>query len=666
MDAGCDSFSMMKIKLFTLTMFAAALGFGGLVPQAGAETIYGGSYAPEGLRFPAVIELLADTPYYAEADTYNAKPEGTFAPQEVHVLEAQSAWSTGESTWKIDTMFGPRWIRPKPWEIDIAPPERIMLLEETSLYRTKSTKGGAVAALSPQEVEVTDAQKQWFYTNDPGSKAWIRVHTTWLGDLWAHIPVNQIGTVQKVQRKAHYYNLPSKSELGAAMGVGQQQDWSNAKDGDFPIVAEFTTIYDRAFEVQTDQGTSWTRDKGVAILPADETLKIVRETPLFPTVFGGLPKESAVLKDETVTVFEKIVEPLWSGRGPYEIWHNSTWYHVRTSKGTGWINKLVGEPESAVPVHWKVAIKDQKELQHYPEVPFNDTTLLLRNQTVEVTEAWNQPNSGVMWLRVNVDNRSGWISYWSNTLDKVEDQDTPTVAYIAKAGTNGVGIAPAAKDGLQLYTGERIGYTEKGKSYLDAAQLAQKLQYEVSYLRDKDTVMLTKGDYSIELQVGQSHAQVHWQGGKGEGFQLSEPAQYKGDLFYLNLKDVIALFGLTQVYAGNEYTLFEKYYNVTWNDVPMQVNKGRLEMQAFAEDWTSREDYEAGQMPLQMTIEENGDRGGISENKAIVNQPDHSAAVLLFSLKASRPFAAGTHQVNVTVRIGERIIMKKSIEVTAR
>ncbi|MBP1961630.1 stalk domain-containing protein [Paenibacillus aceris] len=658
---------MMKMKLFTLTIFAAALGLGGLLPQAGAETIYGGSYAPEGLRFPAVIELLADTPYYAEADTYNAIPEGTFAPQEVHVLETQSAWSIGEATWKIETMFGPRWIRPKPWEIDIAPPERITLLEETPLYRSQSTKGGAVAALSPQEVEVRNAAKQWFYTNDPGSKTWIQIHTSWLGDLWVHIPVKQIGTVQKVERKAHYYNLPSKSELGTAMGVGQQQqDWSNAKDGDFPIVAEFTTIYDRAFEVQTGQGTVWTRDKGVAILPADETLKIVHETPLFSTVFGGLTKEDAVLKDETVTVFEKIVEPLWTGRGPYEIWHNSTWYHVRSSKGSGWVNKLVGEPESAVPVHWKVAIKDQKELQHYPEVPFKDTTLLLRNQTVDVTEAWNPPNGGSMWLKVSVDNRSGWVPYWSSTQDTIEDQDSSTVAYVAKAGTNGVGIAPAAKDGLQLYTGERIGYTEEGKSYLDVVQLADKYQYKINRQPDKDTVTFTKGDYSFDLQVGQSYAQVHWQDGGGQSIQLSEPGQQTGEGLYLNVKDVVALFGLTQVFAGNEYTLFEKYYNVTLNEVQAQVKGGQLEVQAFVEDWTSREDYDAGQMPLQITIEENGDRGGISEYKGIVNQPDNSAAVMLFSLKASRPLAAGTHQVSVVVRIGERIIWKKSLEVTAR
>lgn len=363
---------MIKMKLLAITILAAGLGLGSLAHQSKAETIYGGSYAPEGIRFPAAIELLAETPYYADPNQPDDEPEGTFAPQEVNVLTVESSWSSGRSIWKIETMFGPRWIRPNPWEIDMEPPKRITLLEETPLYRSKSTKGEPAASLSAQEVEVVTADKQWFYTNDPSSKAWIKVHTTWLGDLWAHIPVNQIGTVHKVQRKAHYYGLPANSDLSTAMGFGEQkQDWSNSKAGDYTTVREFTTIYDRAFEIQTDQGTTWTRDKGVTILSANETIAIVRETPLIHDVWDGYKKEDAVIKDETVTAFEKIEERLESGRGPYSIWNNSTWYHVRSSKGTGWINKLFGEPESAIPVHWKVTVNDQKELFRYPEIPFS-------------------------------------------------------------------------------------------------------------------------------------------------------------------------------------------------------------------------------------------------------------------------------------------------------
>lgn len=662
---------MMKLKLFTFTVVAAAFGLVGFVSQAAADTIYGGSYAPEGLRFPAEIKLLADTPYYAEADTYSTNPEGTFGPQTVHVLETESAWSIGEATWKIETMFGPRWIRPKPWEIEIAPPKRITLFEETPLYRSQSTKNGAVTALSPQEVEVTDAEKQWFYTNDPNSKAWIKVHTSWLGDLWALIPIKQIGTVHNVQRKAYYSNLPSKSELGTAMGISQQQmEWAKPIGGDFEILHEFTTIYERAFEVQTDQGAVWTLDKGVTILPTDEQLKLVRETPLFSTAFGAFTKENAVLTNETVTVFEKIVEPLWTGRGPYSVWHNSTWYHVRSSKGTGWVNKLVGDPESAVPVHWKVAIKDSKELYRYPDLPFNDTTLLLRNQTMEATEAWNPPNGGSMWLKVHVDNRTGWIPYWNNGQDDVWDEDSQTIAHAANAGLNVFGTVITAQDNLQFFTGERVGYTEKGQSYLSLKQLAERLHYEISTATGKDEVTLTRGEYAFDLQANLSSAVVHWKAGEGRTVSLENPVVLNEDGWYMNLKDVLALFGLTQGFAEKDYSILESNYSVREADTQVSVNNGRLELQAFVDDWIGREDYKAGKMPpLQLTIIEDGDDGGvehISEVKGIVNQPDPSSAVTLFSLKTSRPLAVGTHQVDVVLRIGERIIWSKSIEIAAK
>lgn len=662
---------MIKMKIFAITILATGLGLGSLAHQTKAENVFGGSYAPEGIRFPATIELLAETPYYADPNQPDDKPEGSFAPQEVSILAVDSSWSRGAATWKIETMFGPRWIRPNPWEIDMEPPKRITLLEETPLYRSQSSKGGPAASLSAQEVEVVEAKKQWFYTNDPSSKAWIKVHTTWLGDLWAHIPVNQIGTVQKVQRKAHYFGIPSNSDLGTAMGFGEQkQDWSDSKAGDYTIAREFTTIYDRAFELQTDQGTTWTRDKGVTILSANETLDIVREKALIHDVWDGLKKEDAVIAGETVTVFEKIEERLWTGRGPYPIWYDSTWFHVRSSKGTGWINKNVGEPEGAMPVHWRDLVKDPKELQRYPETPFSSSTLLLRDQTVEVTEAWNSPNSGPMWLKAHVDGRTGWIPYWDSLQDTIWDEDTQTVFYMSKINTNSLGIAPAAKDGLQLYNGQRIGYMENNQSYLDVIQLAEQFQYKVEKVPNTNAISLSKGEYSFVLQADLGNAMLNWHGTKDKSVHLAEMPRHSRDSWYLNLKDVQALFGLTQVFAGKEYSLFEKNYNVKSREFPTRAEMGHLELQAFVYDWTSREDYKSDQMPLQMYIEENGDQGGnsnVSKTEGIVNKPDaNDSPVALFSLKASRPLTAGTHQVNVVVRIGERIIWKQTVEIAAK
>ncbi|MGO4276822.1 hypothetical protein AB4Z22_44525, partial [Paenibacillus sp. TAF58] len=119
-----------------------------------------------------------------------------------------------------------------------------------------------------------------------------------------------------------------------------------------------------------------------------------------------------------------------------------------------------------------------------------------------------------------------------------------------------------------------------------------------------------------------------------------------------------------------EYSLFEKSYNVKPGELPTRVEKGHLEMQAFVYDWTSQEDYKSGQLPLQMYLEENGDQGGeshVSKTEGIVNKPDaNDSPVVLFSLKASRPLTAGTHHVNVVIRIGERIIWKQNVDIVAK
>ncbi|GFZ75954.1 hypothetical protein GCM10008018_21660 [Paenibacillus marchantiophytorum] len=183
-----------SMLVIATAMLIAGVSFTCGIPRVHAEALLGGPYAPDGLRIPAEIELLSDTPYYASPpNRSDDKPEGVFAPQMVKVLKTEPSWSVSGTTWQIETMFGPRWIIPKPWDIDIAPPESVTLLEETPLYESQSEDGGSVATLSPQAVQVVGAEKQWFYTNDPKSKAWIQIHTTWLGDLWAHIPINRIG-----------------------------------------------------------------------------------------------------------------------------------------------------------------------------------------------------------------------------------------------------------------------------------------------------------------------------------------------------------------------------------------------------------------------------------------------------------------------------------------
>jgi hypothetical protein len=667
-----------KGMLVAVAAFITFSGFGGWAPKAKADAMLGGPYGPEGIRIPGSIELLADTPYYASPDQPDDKPEGVFAPQTVKVIKAEAAWSVSFSQWEIETMFGPRWIRPKPWEIDIAPPERITLVEETPLYRSKSERGGPVVSLSPQEVQVTGAEKQWFYTNQKDSKAWIQVHTTWLGDLWAHIPVNKIGTVEKVrQRRAHYTDEMASPDLGTAMSTGDSSPDPSVQivhlKGDYPIVAEYTTIYDRAYQVQTDNGPVWTRDAGIGILDTNETLELTTETPLFENIWNGpSSKEIALLRGEKVTAFEKVEQPLWSGRGPYPMWWSgSTWYHVRTSKGTGWINNRYGEPASAVPVHWKVDVREQRELLRYPGVSFETSTLLLRQQTVEATAAWDDPN-GNKWLRVAADGHTGWIQMevWSALPDRIWDEDADTALQISMTAPDYVGILPSDDNGFKLYNQEKIGYSEDGKDYFEAVRLARELGFKTEKLTYADAVRFSQGDYAFVLENGFDNALIYWKGSVRRSVKLLEHPRRTGDGWYVNLRDLRSLLGLTGVISRDNSGLYEKMYNVEQGRLPTVSKDGRLEIQAFLYDPTSYLESNGGRMPVLLSIDENGDQGGedlVSREEAVISGTDRGgdAQTLLYRLTASRPLSPGTHQVDLVLRVGERIVWSQTITVKA-
>ncbi|GFZ75950.1 hypothetical protein GCM10008018_21640 [Paenibacillus marchantiophytorum] len=206
-----------------------------------------------------------------------------------------------------------------------------------------------------------------------------------------------------------------------------------------------------------------------------------------------------MLKDEEVTTFEKIEEPLWVGFGYYSNWPAGTWYHVHSSKGTGWINKGYAEPESAVPVHWKVALKDQYELERYPGVPFTGSTLLLRQQTVEAAEAWDDP-SGIKWLRVSVDGRTGWISPSYGEQLRIWDEDANTAIQVLPGTILGVGIVKDIEGKLKVFNEKKIGYTEDGTHYLEAGLLANELRFEAVKVPYADAVTYSQGDYSFMLE----------------------------------------------------------------------------------------------------------------------------------------------------------------------
>jgi hypothetical protein len=652
-----------KLILTVVTVLAAVLiGVGGEQP-AQAELLYN-SHAPDGLRIPAEIELLEDTYYYSSPNSN--EQEGMFAPQKVKVLHTDAVWPVSGATWEIETMFGPRWIRPYPWTLDIAPPDRILLLEVTPLYRIPHESGGAVTSLSPQEVLVTGAEKQWFYTNDPAAKAWIQVHTTWMGDLWAHIPVNRIGTIQKKQWKAHFEGLMEDVKLEEIMGL-ETYETHKQTSGDYTIENVYTTIYERAYQIRTDHGLTWTSYPGIELKQSNESLQITSEKPLIRDLWDNGMHEAELLANEQVTAFEKVDVPIWRGRsyGDDQVWIGEPWYHVRTSKGTGWINKLYGEPDSPVPVKWKVDLKDGRELLRYPGLSFDTTSLLLKNETIDVTAFWDDPN-GSKWLKTVVEGRSGWVGFHVSQ-DRIWDAEKGTELQIGFETLRGIPIVMEGGE-WKLYDERRIGYETDGRSYADALLMAEQLKYKIERISKPNAVTIHKGDYSYRLEADSLDASIYWQGKEQRRLSLQEKPRLIGEGWYISIEDLRALFGLVQTDTEYEhFLLYEKEYRVELGQLPAEV-KESLELGAFVYDWTNVSELNL-RLPVTMTIE---DEQNLMEEEltvreeAVVSEPGTNrgrSPVQLYAINADYPLTKGNHKLEVTLRVGERILWKQLIHV---
>jgi len=78
-------------------------------------------------------------------------------------------------------------------------PEIISLLEETPLYWEPNEKAESGASLSPQDVKVLGTQNGDRGFTVSRSTTWIRIHTSWLGDMWIHVSNMKLGVIQPLE-----------------------------------------------------------------------------------------------------------------------------------------------------------------------------------------------------------------------------------------------------------------------------------------------------------------------------------------------------------------------------------------------------------------------------------------------------------------------------------
>ncbi|MCR8631305.1 hypothetical protein [Paenibacillus radicis (ex Xue et al. 2023)] len=602
---------------------------------------------PEPLRIPPVILLLEDTPYYDNIEKdYPEHPAGILAPQDVQVLEGQNGWINERNRWKIKTLSGEKWIVTEPGTFDVPPPDTITLLEETSIYGSKSEKGEPNAVLSPQNVRVVGADKLWFQTKakDDNGRVWLKISTTWLGDQWIHIPIGSVGYTRQVDRKeylmsADVYDNPPIHYLQAKQ-VGEVRNRYVHVNG------EFVTAFGKAYRIQTDIGDKWVNTQGTEITAANEEVELRTETPLFSTFLdtGG---QLAILQPQTVTAFEKIMaDP--EGR--------KVWYHVRTAQGEGWVNRSLSAPENEVPINMDIWLHTQIALYQYPNGQMVRRYDPLSAQTVHAKAYWND-EYGQTWFRIDSYAGKAWIRT-DPRLDKFLEPDGNSRLQIT---FNFPRMLPyvQSENRLHDFNEADVGFVKDGISYLAVSQIAKSFNYKQSGPSTDGYITLTpETRYAFKIKEGDTNAITLWNGRKESTVSLKAAPQLVNGELYLQVADAQTLFGAYVIQSEGipVYYLAEKEYTVEAPEWPTATKTAPFQVKAYLYDQPEKSD---APMPMLYVY----GQGGPGDPRQY--QPSSLAETVikldqmkLFELSVSPKLQSGMNDLTVILKVGERIVWK--------
>ena len=293
---------------------------------------------------PKKLTFVEKMPYYVISNTLKNAPEGSFSPQTVDVIEAEVHWATSGNWWKIHTDFGDRWIKTAPWQIEVPPPATIRLMSETPLYARTSEDGGPMAALSPQEVTVVDAEKSsWFRQAemDYNPKRWIKIHTTWLGDQWVHLHLDEIGTLQPLDRTVYYPSVYYGSSPHMDYITYQYEGLLTKMF--VHQTAKYRTLLGNSYQFDTENGPKWSLAPDMPITSDKKIIKRTQPSPLF-----AYPDSNAEIVTEVPPGDLNVVETTLNDDG-FSI-HEKNGFTSKTSKRRAGIAR----PMPSLTVWWMI------------------------------------------------------------------------------------------------------------------------------------------------------------------------------------------------------------------------------------------------------------------------------------------------------------------------
>jgi hypothetical protein len=652
----------------------AAVGLVGLGMQISLWASPGNAYeyadtpteVADGIHIPKKVELLEDTPYYVIPNALLNKAEGSFAPQTVKVIEAEVNWATSPNWWKIHTDVGDRWIKTSPWQIEAPPPPSISLMAETPLFAKPSEKSEPTATLSPQDVLVVDAEKGWFTNRDSNSdynpKKWIKIHTTWLGDQWVHLNLDQIGTYHDLDREVFYgsttYNLTPHYDYQTYHTDGE------LKNQFLHQIGQFRAMLGSFYKVETNDGTKWALSSGELVQSNTKTITRSKPSPLYtyPNPYFGTP----------------ILVPAGDLQSMKEIHTVQTfgiledWYYVQTDLGEGWFSPTFADPEDSVMDTATIQLNNVTSIYRYPNTSVSLENGQLGLQTLQPLAAWTAPD-GIRWYQINSFVGNGWIKLapYSDRLtlkNRASDmQITGSTVYQGAIYTNEAGDF--------TYGTETIGYVKAGEPAFNAAFLAGMYHYDVTGPDIGGWWTYTNAaGYAFQIKNGETLAKTLWKGKINKLIQLAAaPTPDKSDDSpLLSLTNIRTLLGSTTVYYptvsfGSPYVQLSAHqYEIANLQLPAQANGDHVHISGLLYD-SQYNDKEAITQTLQVIVKDRDKEESLNtvhtaDLKYLYNLGYTDG---LYDVSLDQPLKPGMNHLTIQFKVGERILMQRVWDVTA-
>ena len=212
--------------------------------------------------------------------------------------------------------------------------------------------------------------------------------------------------------------------------------------------------------------------------------------------------------------------------------------------------------------------------------------------------------------------------------------------------------------GNQMYhDGRYMGYGISGKPMLTLRCLAEWFGFWVDYNAQNRTTLVSKGEYSFQIEPNSNAVEIYWAGAKVKEHELMEKPFIKNGRFHIYSLDLSDLLGLMNNWDNNTRTWDVLYRDYTYQELgfPTAVNDDELIIKGLL---FANGQYEMPLLEIMDTI------NNVHSYTSSACSIDFGAEVKhKYELSSTINLQEENNRLQVSLAMGQRIIFVKNFDV---